>query len=176
MRAAAAELLDRLDRDAAAATSYEAAAEAYQQAEWPMEELIYRRRAALSWHWATQPDQAETALAKADELVAALDSDEPQVQWERAMLGYDAARILAGQERLSEALSRILPVADGFRALGATTEAALATTMHGRLLVDLDKPDEAEPVLSQALAELPEDATQQREEVEALLAQLREHA
>ncbi len=173
MRGLAGDLLDTLDRDAEAAVSYTDAADAYHQAEWAMDELANRRRAALSWHWARQPEQARAALALADSLAADLSSSpEPPVVWERAMLGYDGARILAGLRDLDTALVRVGPVAEAFRSIGASTEAAIAVAMQGRLLADLGRAPEAIPVLSQALAELPEEAEQQREGVRQLLADL----
>jgi hypothetical protein len=158
-----------------AAVSYTHAADAYHQADWTMDELTNRRRAALSWHWARQSDQAQAALALADSLAADMStSAEPPVVWERAMLGYDGARILAGADDLATALIRVTPIAATFRSIGATTEAAIATAMQGRLLADLGRTSEAIPVLTQALAELPEEAEQQREGVRQLLAELDE--
>ncbi|MEV4312062.1 hypothetical protein [Actinocrispum sp. NPDC049592] len=173
MRGLAGDLLDGLDRDAEAAVSFTGAADACREAEWVLDELINRRRAALSWHWARRPEEARSALALADSLAADLASSaEAAVVWERAMLGYDGARILAGGQELDAALVRVGPVAEAFRSVGASTEAAIAVAMQGRLLADLGRGSEAVPVLRQALAELPEEAEQQREGVRQLLADL----
>src|SRR5205814_8317461 len=68
MHEEAAQLLDRLDRDAEAAQRFTAAADAYRAAELPLEHARARRWAALSWRWAGQQDRALAVLDESDAL------------------------------------------------------------------------------------------------------------
>ncbi|MFC0437201.1 hypothetical protein [Kutzneria buriramensis] len=174
MLAASAEVLDSLDRDEEAAQRLAAAADAYHQAEMALEELSCRRRCATSWLWGGSHERAVDALGAADALAAGLGAGEPPLVWEQAMLGYDGARVLANTERFGEALVRVAPVAERFRQLGAFTEAAMAEALRGRLLVDLDRLAEAEQVLTEALAALPEELQGPRQQLAALLERIRQ--
>jgi tetratricopeptide (TPR) repeat protein len=171
MRAMSGDILDELDRDAQAAEQYTLAAEAMK--DFPLEALANRRKAAVSWRWAGDLDRCLSVLAIADETAAGIDGDEPQTVWEKASLSYDAARILADTGRLSDAAPRAAEAAAGFRSLEATTEAAFATVLHGRLLADLGHVAKAEDLLTAALRDLPEDAVGPREDVESVLASIR---
>lgn len=173
MHAMAGEILDQLDRDDQAAMRYTQAATAFHDAELPLEEMANARSAAVSWRWAFETEQCLTALSAADDVAATVDSDEPAAVWQKAMLAYDGARILADLEQPADALDRVVTAIDGFRSLDATTEATVATVLHGRLLVDLDRGTEAEPLLEAALKELPEEAAGPRQEVESLLTTIR---
>ncbi len=173
MHAEAAEILDQLDRDAQAAERFTRAADAYQAATLPIDELVQRRRAALSWQWAGEQERALAAITVADTAARRAPADEPQAVWERAMLNHDAARIFANAERLEEALERAVKASAGLRSLGAAVEAAVADTMRGRLLLSLDRRDEAGQVLASALEQLPAEAAGPRKQVEELLAELR---
>ncbi len=170
----AAETLDALDRDAEAAAEFARAAEFYRAAELTAEELRTRRRTALSWHWSGNAEAALAAVAEAEAVAVATVSDDPHVSWERAMVGYDSARVLANLGRPEEALSRATPSAEFLRALGASAQAAVADVLRGRILRDLGRVAEARAILTAALAELPESAARQRSDVEALLADLTE--
>ncbi|NBH03398.1 hypothetical protein, partial [Amycolatopsis sp. SID8362] len=163
-----AEVLDRLDRDAEAAADFAAAASRFHTAELPAEELRNRRRAALSWLWAGEPARAEEALAEAD----AVTGEGPHFEWERAFAAYDAARLLANLDRPAEALPRATAAAEALRAMDAEGPAVAADVLSGRLWRDLGKVAEAREVLTAALARLPEEASGQREDIEALLAEL----
>jgi tetratricopeptide (TPR) repeat protein len=173
MLSASAEILDSLDRDAEAAQRFAEAADAYREAELSVDELSCRRRCATSWLWGGEHELAVEALGGADVLAAGLGEEEPALVWEQAMLGYDGARVLANTERFGEALVRVAPVADRFRRLEAYTEAAMAEALRGRLLVDLDRLDEAEQVLTEALAALPEELQGPRQQLAALLERIR---
>jgi hypothetical protein len=74
------------------------------------------------------------------------------------MLGYDAAKVLIGADRLDEALPRIVGVPGALRSIEAFGEAFLAELLLGELLLRMDRPAEAEPVLRGVLAGLPRDA------------------
>lgn len=173
MLSIAGEILDSLDRDAEAAQRFAEAADAYHESELPVEELSCRRRCATSWLWGGEHDLAVEALGSADVLAAELGETEPALVWEQAMLGYDGARVLANTERFGEALVRVAPVAERFRRLEAYTEAAMTEALRGRLLVDLDRIPEADQVLSEALAALPEELQGPREQLAALLERIR---
>ncbi|WP_370948300.1 tol-pal system YbgF family protein [Amycolatopsis sp. cg5] len=166
------EILDDLDRDAQAAASFARAAELFHEADFAVDELRTRRRATLSWHWARDHDRALAALSATDAHAATLSTEDPQTRWEHSMLNYDAARILVNLERPAEALPRVIHATEGFRAVDSLSEAAAAGALHGRILRDLDRPAEAHAVLTQALATLPADATNQRAHLESLLADL----
>ncbi|GIG58020.1 hypothetical protein Lfu02_23920 [Longispora fulva] len=167
-----AEHLDAADRDGAAAESFGAAAAAYQKMGSDLDELRTRRRAALSWQWAGEPERAFDGLVDADAVAAKVPVEEPPQIWEHAMLGFDAARILANNDRPAEALERVTPVAEALVGIGAGYEAITADTMRGRLLLRVGRPAEAVVVLEAVLGALPEDAPQ-REHVQDLLAEAR---
>jgi tetratricopeptide (TPR) repeat protein len=173
MRTMAGDILDELDRDKLAAEQYTLAAEAWHEADRPLDELVTRRRAAVSWRWAEELDRCLSALATAETLSVTLDAEDPTLAWERAMLAYDAARILADVGQPQDAVSRAADAVTRFRSLAATTEATFATLLHGRLLADLGRPAEAENLLTAALHDLPPDANEPREQVEALLSSIR---
>jgi tetratricopeptide (TPR) repeat protein len=167
------EILDDLDRDALAAQAFTRAAEFYQDASLAEPELRTRRRAALSWRWAGATDSSLTALAAAEEVATELPSDDPHVAWELALLRYDAARILAAAGKLGDAVDRLDGAAERFRLMDAPVEAAMTDALHGRLLADLGRPTDAEKLLTEALAALPDNLTRPREELESLLADIR---
>lgn len=177
MQELAGDILDELDRDAAAALRYVAAADAARVAGLPLEELANRRCAALSWHWADDAERALGELTAADALVARAPADrppfdEPVYAWQRARLDYDAARILGSRDDPAAALGRATAAAVGFRSLDHEAEAVVADVLTARLLLDLDRAAEAEPLLAAALAALPSESVEQREQVEQLLAQI----
>jgi cellulose synthase operon protein C len=100
-------------------------------------------------------------LAAADALAARLPAelvDETPAVWERAMLGYDATKILIGADRLDEALARIEPVPAALRSIEAFGEAFHAELLLGELLLRMERPERAEPVLRTVLSGLPRDA------------------
>jgi tetratricopeptide (TPR) repeat protein len=163
-----ADLLDQLDRDADAAAAYEDAATAFTHADEIERALHNHRRAALSWHWAGDP-RSLTALTTAES--HPVDPEVPGVHWELAMLGYDGARILDAAGRTPEALTRAESAITHFTAIDEPHLAAMATTLQGRLLRDLNRPTEAKRSLESALAALPDDHPQ-RKEVLTLLESL----
>ncbi|MCK2239572.1 MULTISPECIES: hypothetical protein [unclassified Crossiella] len=167
----AADILDGLDRDALAAQRHLAAAEVLRQVEETLRELGHRRRAALSWHWAREPEQARAALAAADQLATRLGQD-PEEVFNLAILDYDAARILSADEDLNPALDRANAAAEKFRSLDGAVEPTLtADVLRGRLLVQLGRGAQAHPLLTAALAQLAEDAPQ-RAQIEQLLTEI----
>ncbi|MDG4826260.1 hypothetical protein O7635_30795 [Asanoa sp. WMMD1127] len=164
-----AEALDRLDRDASAAGRFADAAASWSVAGRPVDALRARRRHATSLLWAGQPETALAALAEADTAAAALPA-EPHAVWERAMLDYDAARLLDRTDRVAEAILRAARAVDGFRSLGAGTQVGFAGLLHGQLLQAEGRSDEARSVLSDALALVPDDEAALRGQLERALA------
>ncbi|HEX5597425.1 MAG TPA: hypothetical protein VFX61_15615 [Micromonosporaceae bacterium] len=157
----AGDLLYRIDRDLLAAERFAAAMDAYRLAGLQLDQLRTARRQATALHWADEGPAAVEALERADEVSTGLAEEvasEPAAVWERAMLGYDAARILIGVDRLDDALSRITVVPAQFRSIEAFGEALQADLLVGEVLLRLDRAGEAEPVLRNALAALPRDS------------------
>ncbi|HEU4425194.1 MAG TPA: hypothetical protein VFR67_21910, partial [Pilimelia sp.] len=157
----AGDLLYRLDRDALAAQRFAAGADAFAKAGLPLDELRACRRRALALRWAGQLDAALAALAVADEVAGRLPeaaATGTQAVWERAMLGYDATKILIGADRLDDALPRIVVIPEQLRSIEAFGEAFLAELLLGELLLRMERPAQAEPVLRSVLTGLPRDA------------------
>ncbi len=166
------EILDGLDRDAAAAARFGQAAHRYRAADLTVDALRAQRRYATSLLWSRDLSGALAALEVADLASAGLSPDEPAATWERAMLGYDGAKILSRDGRPDEGAVRAAAAADRFRDIGATTEAAHAEALRGELLVQADRPADAERALRRALAELPDDNTEEaRRRMADLLAE-----
>lgn len=163
-----AEALDGLDRDAEAAAGFSSAADRFHAVGLPADELRNRRRAALSWLWASSPERAEEAMATAD----AVTGEGPEFAWEKALTDYDGARLLANLERPAEALPRAKAAAEALREMGADGPAVAADVLCGRLLRDLGKDADAREVLTAALSRLPDEAEGQRADIEALLGEL----
>ncbi|GAA3752218.1 hypothetical protein GCM10022225_40770 [Plantactinospora mayteni] len=163
----AGELLYAQDRDNLAAQRFGAAATAFRLAGLPLDELRVRRREVAAQHWAGDPAAALAALEVADRVAAALpngsgtpDSDDADdeaaaAHWERAMLADVAARAFLGAERPDEALARLDGAADTLRSIQAFGEALLVDLLTGEILLRLDRPAEAEPLLRATLNSLP---------------------
>lgn len=157
----AGDLLYRRDRDLLAAERFAAAAEAYRLAGLPVDELRAQRRHAAALHWSGQPEAALRTVDRAEEHLAALPAEtaaEPALVWERAMLADTAARILTAVDRPEEALERIRDVPDRLRSIQAFSEALQVDLLIGEVLLRLDRPGEAEPVLRAALGSIPDRA------------------
>ncbi|MEV6279313.1 hypothetical protein [Nocardia sp. NPDC051832] len=155
-----ADLLDLLDRDALAAERYRQAAEAAQLADDPLRVAYCRYSAALSLHWSGATEEALDALPAADQAIhdlAATDPDPDLLVWHSARRDHNAARILRAAQRLEDALRHAESAATGFRSLGSTDQAARAGLEQGQLLIDLHRHAEATKVLTEILAELPDD-------------------
>lgn len=154
----AGQVLYQLDRDRTAAEHFGGAAESFRAAGLQLDELRTRRWRALSLRWAEDDDAATAALAEADQLAATLPDDEPAVVWERAMLDYDGARVHIGGGRAHEALARVGGAAASFRGIHAFGEALQAELLHGEILLRLDSPMEAEPLLRAVLGAAPHES------------------
>ncbi len=167
------DILDKLDRDAAAAARFAAAAERYREADLPVDTVRARRRYATSLLWARDPAGALAALEEADLLSADLPaSGDPAAAWERAMLGYDGAKILSHNGRPADAAVRAAAAAARFRGIEALAEAAHTEALRGELLIQAGQPAVAEQALRYALADLPDqDSEEARQRMADLLAE-----
>jgi tetratricopeptide (TPR) repeat protein len=154
----AAHILYAEDRDGQAASRFGAAAAAYRAASLPLDQLRATRWRAVALRWADEPEAAFAALGEADTLASSLPADEPATVWERAMLGYDAARVHIGADQGEEALARLAGCAAAFRGIEAYGEALHVDLLEGELLLRLDRPAEAEPVLRHVLGGAPHDS------------------
>jgi tetratricopeptide (TPR) repeat protein len=154
-----AQLLYQADRDVEAAQRFTAAADSYAAAELPLDHARARRWAALSWRWAGEQDRALAVLDEVDALGRTFTTGEPAEVWELGMLGYDGARVLIGSDRYDDALARLEGVAARFRSIEAFAEAVHVELLQGELLMRLERPVEAEPVLRGVLAAAPRDSS-----------------
>jgi tetratricopeptide (TPR) repeat protein len=162
MQEEAAEVLYRMDRDAEAADRFLVAADTFRDAGQLVAEVRNRRMAALSLRWAGDPQASLARLAEADAVAESLSVEDPQAVWEKAMLGYDGARVLMGADELDRAADRIAPVATVFRSIDAYSEALQADLFQGELLLRSGRPADAEPVLRMTLAAAPVGSDPQR--------------
>ncbi|WP_341273166.1 hypothetical protein [Herbihabitans rhizosphaerae] len=165
----AADLLDRLDRDAEAGERYEWAGESYALAGNAVGELHNRRRAALSWHWAGDRERCGRTLLRAERCTLELGAEEPRLLWERAVLRYDSARILSSWEQRDEAADRAATAAEAFAALDVRSEQAAALTLRGRVLEEVDRKAEAADAFRAALRVLPDGNDEQRAHIQEML-------
>ncbi len=155
------DLLDALDRDAAAALRYAVAADAYRRADLLLEHVRASRRNATSLMWANQFDAAVEALADADLAALSLAGDDPDVVWERAILACDGGRVIAARGDLSGGILRMGPAISVLRSVGDTGAATFAAGIYADLLLKADRPEEVEPVINAALCDVHDDGTRQ---------------
>jgi tetratricopeptide (TPR) repeat protein len=171
----AADLLFRLDRDAAAAERFGAAADDLRAAGEVLDELRVLRRRVIAWHWADDLPAALAAVHHAEKRhaeVADEIADEPAGTWERAMLGLEAARCLMARGRYAEALPYLSGGPERLRGVGADVDAGQMEAMRGEALLRSGHPEEAEPVLQRLYAELPADTDEPaRDAVAEVLAE-----
>ncbi|GAA3388766.1 hypothetical protein [Cryptosporangium minutisporangium] len=173
-RGVAADVLDSLDRDEAAAIRYEQAADAFAEIDDVLRHLHNRRGAGLSWHWAGRPERSLAALEAAAKLGDTIAEETPAKTWELGMMHYDTARVLARLNRLDDAVTHAATSAELFVALDATLQVTAAHTLHGRLLAELGRTAEARTALSAALELLSDEDHGLRAEIGELLQQLDE--
>ncbi|MFF2394531.1 hypothetical protein [Nocardia sp. NPDC058114] len=155
-----ADLLDVLDRDAEAAERYVLAAEVAARFGDPVRVAYCRYSAALSLHWTGDYAAAITAIAASDEAIAKLATAHPDTElltWHTARHNHNAARILRRAQRPDDALPRADAAAAGFRAIDAGDQATRSDYERAVLLIELNRPTEAEKILTEAVAELADD-------------------
>jgi tetratricopeptide (TPR) repeat protein len=158
MHEEAGHILYQQDRDATAARRFGAAADGYRDAGLTLDEVRSRRWMALALRWADEIDEAIVTLATAEESAQRLPADDASTTWERAMLAFDGARVLIGAGQIDDALRRAVVSGDGFRSIGAFSEALQADLLHAELLLRLERPEDAEPVLRGVLGTAPRDS------------------
>lgn len=161
MNEEAGHVLYRQDHDAQAARRFAAAADGYRDAGLILDEVRARRWTALAQRWADETDEAIVTLATAEERARELPTGEPSTTWETSMLAFDGARVMIGAERADDALGRAVAAGAGFRSIGAFGEALQADLLHAELLLRLDRPGEAEPVLRAVLGAAPRESPAQ---------------
>lgn len=166
------DILDRQDRDAAAALRYLAAAEAFRAADQTMEEFRNRRQHMTSLLWSTDVDGALAALAVVDDMSMRLPDGE-HAAWERAMVLLDGAKVLRNAGRVGEASLRAGSSAVAFRSIGFPGQSAQAELLLAELLLRTGSAADAAAAARRGLAELPEGddgGEDARERLEAALA------
>ncbi|WP_155375410.1 hypothetical protein [Catellatospora vulcania] len=164
----AGELLWQVDRDAEAADRFDAAAQAYGQADLALATVHARRRQVMALFHAGRKDEAATLAGQLAELMAVTEvsaDEQPGFTWERAMAGYEAAQVLSDSDEPDHdaAVARVAPSAGLFRSIGAFGEAALAELRHGQVLVVSGRAAAGEAELRRALDALPAEHGARRE-------------
>jgi tetratricopeptide (TPR) repeat protein len=153
------DVLDALDRDAAAAVRYAAASDAYRRADLVLDQVRASRRHATSLMWANRLDEAVEALADADLAALSLDADEPGSVWERAILACDGGRVIAAHGDLDGGILRMGSAVEALRSVGDHGAATFAAGIVADLLLRADRPAEVEPIITGALRDEPDDRT-----------------
>ncbi|MGW4498534.1 hypothetical protein ACWENR_07945 [Micromonospora sp. NPDC004336] len=146
------------DRDALAAGRFAAAATAYRQAGLPLDEFRARRREAYARLWAGDEAAALGTVEELDKLAAGLAGqldEPPPVTYELALAAEAGARVLVAHDREAEAYDRLAGVPARLRSIEAFGEAAQVEVFTGELLLRLDRPAAAEPLLREVLGGLP---------------------
>ncbi len=146
----AGDLLYRMDRDAEAAERFRLAAESGLAAEDPLAELRTRRRRVDALRWSGDEEAALAAAAEARQRHADLAEqvgDEPAAVFERAMLGYETARLRFDRGEYDAALAELGDGPERLRSVGADGPADQAERLRGEVLLGLGRPAEAEAVL-----------------------------
>jgi len=157
----AGEILYDADEHEEAAARFRVAADAYAESDQPVRELHNRWRQADALRRAARAAEAVTALDAADRVAARVTGDDPDARWELASLDLSAARVLRAAGRLADAEQR------AERAVRASTTfdhpefTAQAYHVLSAILLDLDRPAEAEAAIQQALAVLPDGAARE---------------
>jgi len=154
IRESLGDLLYKLDRDAEAAERFgEAAGDLHAAGDLAGEVRLLRRR-VMALHWADDVPAAEASIRLAEQRHAELPAEEsaqPQLIWERAMLGFEAGRLFNARERYAEAVPYLTVGAERLRAIGASGNAEQAETLLGEALRGCGRATEAEALLRRLL-------------------------
>ncbi|WBB78754.1 hypothetical protein O7606_21445 [Micromonospora sp. WMMD882] len=154
----AGDVLYDADRDALAARRFAGAADAYRLAGLAVDELRARRRETYAWLWSGDGAAAERTVEVLDGLAATLAGEPdpaPPVTYEVGLAAEAGARVFSDAGRPEVALGRLAGVPDRLRSIEAFGEATQVEVLTGDLLLQLDRPAEAERVLRPALGGLP---------------------
>jgi tetratricopeptide (TPR) repeat protein len=159
------DLLYKLDRDAEAAERFgEAAGDLHTVGDLPGEVRLLRRR-VMALHWADDTPAAEETVRVAEQRHAELDpadAAQPQLIWERAMLGFEAGRLLNARNRHAEAVPYLTESGERLRAIGAIGDAEQVEALLGAALRSSGQAVESEVVLRRLLDSMDPDAKSRR--------------
>ena len=154
IRESLGDLLYKLDRDADAAERFgEAAADLHTVGDLTGEVRLLRRR-VMALHWADDVPAAEATIRLGEQRHAELPGDQaeqPQLIWERAMLGFEAGRLLNARDRYAEAVPYLTASAERLRTIGASDNAEQVETLLGEALRGSGRAAEAEVLLRRLL-------------------------
>jgi tetratricopeptide (TPR) repeat protein len=156
-----ADLLYRMDRDAAAAEAFAAAAADLHEVGDLIGELRALRRRAGALHFAGKPDEAEATARRVSELFGALPPEMAQVPnaiWQRWMTTYETGRVFMASERWDDAVVELRAGVAGLRDLGALADADRLTGTLAEALLRAGDPVEAAALFKGVLDRLPPEA------------------
>jgi predicted Zn-dependent protease len=88
--------------------------------------------------------------------------EEPGAVWERAMLGFEMARLLLARGRAAEAVPYVTGAPERLREVGSAGEADQVATLLGEALLRAGHPQQAEDLLWPVLGEMAQDAPQRQ--------------
>jgi tetratricopeptide (TPR) repeat protein len=133
----AGELLSGVDKDLLAAERYAAAAALHRKAGDVLSAASADRLGAMCLLYAGRADEALVVIAGVRDGLGASTGpdDERRATWERAVLSFDEARVLAATDRFEEAAAR----AQEARGLFGTLGSADAVTSAEKLLADISE-------------------------------------
>ncbi|HEX5404737.1 MAG TPA: tetratricopeptide repeat protein [Pseudonocardiaceae bacterium] len=148
-----ADLLDKLDRDAEAATRYRAAGDAAAAADDPYRVAYCRYQEALSLQWSDKSAEALAVLAEAEQVVANLPDDDPEAKlWHEARMATNAVRILRAADRIVDAIASAERAITVFSQVDEPSQVTGAQLMLGQLLIEAGQVEAAASLLRGALA------------------------
>ena len=156
-----AEVAEEVLTLAEAAEVFRAAADDLHQSGDLIGELRLLRRRLVALHYADEVAQAEDTIRVAADRCAALPGDlaeQPPAIWSRAMLGFEAARVLMSRGRYAEALPHLRDGAGPLRTIGASDDADQVEGMYAEALLRSGSPVEAEALLRPLLDGMGPDA------------------
>ena len=157
----AADLLYKIDRDAEAAETFRAAAEAMHEAGDLVDELRVLRRRIAALHFADEPEAAAETWRLAGERFAALPPElaaEPNAIWQNGMTAWEWARVLMTRGRQEEVVPLLRDVPGRLHTIGAVDDAGHVTAMYGEALLRSGSPAQAADLLRDLLARMAPDA------------------
>jgi tetratricopeptide (TPR) repeat protein len=142
----AGEVLYNLDRDAEAALTFQASAEALREAGDPVGELRVLRRRLMALNYADQVPEAEELITlvtrRYEELPAEL-AEQPAVQWGRGVFAFEVGNLLMRRGRWADALPHLDGAPERLRSIGADDDADRVAGMRSEALLRSGRPVEA---------------------------------
>lgn len=142
----AGEVLYKLDRDAEAALTFQAAAEALREAGDPVGELRVLRRRLAALNFADDVEAAEELIdlvtRRYEELPAEL-AEHPGTQWGRGIFAFEVGNLFMRRGRWAEALPYLDGAPERLHAIGATDDAYRVAGMRSEALFRAGRPVEA---------------------------------